>query len=56
MLSFNQSARNLRRRPQLIIVDHYPELLAAEETRFQVTLNYNVEGQVTQVGANEEFH
>jgi len=33
---------NLRRVPQLIIVDHHLELLAAADTRFQVTLT---EGQ-----------
>ena len=31
--------KNLRRVPQLIIVDHHPELLAAADSRFQVTLN-----------------
>lgn len=39
---------NLRRVPQLIIVDHHPELLAAADTRFQVTLNNEAQSQVTQ--------
>jgi exonuclease SbcC len=40
---------NLRRVPQLIIVDHHPELLAAADTRFQVTLNNEGQSQVVQV-------
>jgi exonuclease SbcC len=37
---------NLRRVPQLIIVDHHPELLAAADTRFQATLNADGQSQV----------
>jgi len=40
---------NLRRVPQLIIVDHHPELLAAAYTRFQVTLNNEGQSQVVQM-------
>jgi exonuclease SbcC len=40
---------NLRRVPQLIIVDHHPELLAAADARFQVTLNGEGQSQVTQM-------
>ena len=40
---------NLRRVPQLIIVDHHPELLAAADTRFQVTLNNEGQSQVVQM-------
>jgi len=39
---------NLRRVPQLIIVDHHPELLAAAETRFQVSLNNQGQSEVSQ--------
>jgi exonuclease SbcC len=39
---------NLRRVPQLIIVDHHQELLAAADARFQVTLNGEGQSQVTQ--------
>ena len=41
---------NLRRVPQLIIVDHHPELLAAADTRFQVTLNNDGQSEVVLVG------
>ncbi len=40
---------NLRRVPQLIIVDHHPELLEAADTRFQVTLNNEGQSQVVQM-------
>jgi exonuclease SbcC len=40
---------NLRRVPQLIIVDHHPELLAAADTRFQVTLTQEGQSQVAQI-------
>jgi exonuclease SbcC len=40
---------NLRRVPQLIIVDHHPELLTAADARFQVTLNSEGQSQVTQM-------
>jgi exonuclease SbcC len=40
---------NLRRVPQLIIVDHHPELLAAADTRFQVTLNNDGQSRVVQM-------
>ena len=42
---------NLRRVPQLIIVDHHPELLEAADTRFQVTLNNEGQSQVMQMSA-----
>jgi exonuclease SbcC len=41
---------NLRHVPQLIIVDHHPELLAAADTRFQVTLTQEGQSQVAQIG------
>jgi exonuclease SbcC len=41
---------NLRRVPQLIIVDHHSELLAAADTRFQVTLNEKGQSAVAQTG------
>jgi exonuclease SbcC len=41
---------NLRRVPQLIIVDHHSELLTAADTRFQVSLNSQGESQVVQTG------
>ena len=41
---------NLRRVPQLIIVDHHPELLTAADTRFQVSLNNQGQSQVVQTG------
>jgi exonuclease SbcC len=37
---------NLKRVPQLIIVDHHPELLAAADTPFQVTLTREGQSQV----------
>jgi exonuclease SbcC len=40
---------NLRRVPQLIIVDHHPELLTAADARFQVTLNNEGQSQVIQM-------
>jgi exonuclease SbcC len=40
---------NLRRVPQLIIVDHHPELLTAADTRFQVTLNNEGQSRVVQM-------
>ncbi|HMK83998.1 MAG TPA: SMC family ATPase, partial [Candidatus Bathyarchaeia archaeon] len=40
---------NLRRVPQLIIVDHHPELSEAADTRFQVALNKEGQSQVVQV-------
>lgn len=40
---------NLRRVPQLIIVDHHQELLKAADTRFQVTLNNEGQSQVGQM-------
>jgi exonuclease SbcC len=40
---------NLRRVPQLIIVDHHQELLTAADARFQVTLNNEGQSQVTQM-------
>jgi exonuclease SbcC len=40
---------NLRGVPQLIIVDHHPELLAAADARFQVTLNNEGQSQVIQM-------
>ena len=39
----------LRRVPQLIIVDHHEELLAAADTRFQVTLNNEGQSEVVQI-------
>lgn len=40
---------NLRRVPQLIIVDHHPELLAAADTRFEVALNDEGQSKVVQI-------
>jgi exonuclease SbcC len=40
---------NLRRVPQLIIVDHHPELLEAADTRFHVSLNYNGLSQLSTI-------
>jgi exonuclease SbcC len=40
---------NLRRVPQLIIVDHHPELLEAADTWFQVTLDNEGQSQVEQM-------
>ena len=40
---------NLKRVPQLIIVDHHPELLEAADTRFQVTLNNEGQSQVMEM-------
>jgi DNA repair exonuclease SbcCD ATPase subunit len=40
---------NLRRVPHLIIVDH-SELLAAADTRFQVTLTQEGQSHVAQIG------
>ena len=40
---------SLKRVPQLIIVDHHPELLDAADTRFQVTLSNEGQSQVVQV-------
>ena len=40
---------NLRRVPQLVIVDHHPELLAAADTRFQVALNSEGQSEVTEL-------
>jgi DNA repair exonuclease SbcCD ATPase subunit len=37
---------NLKHVPQLTIVDHHPELLAAADTRFQVTLTREGQSQV----------
>jgi exonuclease SbcC len=43
---------NLRRVPQLIIVDHHPELLAAADTRFQVTLDSDGISKVSEIVAS----
>ncbi len=40
---------NLRRVPQLIIVDHHRELLAAADTRFQVTLTPEGQSHVAEI-------
>lgn len=40
---------NLKRVPQLIIVDHHPELLKVADTRFQVTLGTDVQSHVVQM-------
>jgi exonuclease SbcC len=40
---------NLRRVPQLIIVDHHPELFAAADTRFQVNLTSEGQSQVVEL-------
>jgi len=40
---------NLRRVPQLIIVDHHPELFEAADSRFQVTLTREGLSQVASV-------
>jgi len=40
---------NLRRVPQLIIVDHHPELLEAADTRFRITLAQDGRSHVEQV-------
>jgi exonuclease SbcC len=40
---------NLRRVPQLIIVDHHPELLVAADTRFRVSLTPEGMSQVEQI-------
>jgi exonuclease SbcC len=40
---------NLRRVPQLIIVDHHPELFAAADTRFQVNLTSEGQSQVIEL-------
>jgi len=39
----------LRRVPQLIIVDHHPELLKAADTRFRVTLDPDGKSHVEQI-------
>jgi len=41
----------LRRVPQLIIVDHHPELLEAADTRFRVTLDSDGKSHVEQIVA-----
>ena len=40
---------HLRRVPQLLIVDHHPELFEAADTRFQVNLTREGQSQVTQI-------
>jgi len=40
---------HLRRVPQLIVVDHHPELFQAADTRFQVNLTRDGQSQVTQI-------
>jgi exonuclease SbcC len=40
---------NLRRVPQLVIVDHHPELLEAADTRFRVSLTPDGVSQVAQI-------
>lgn len=40
---------NLRRVPQLIIVDHHPELLAAADTKFQVTMNNEGQSKIVEM-------
>ena len=42
---------NLRRVPQLIIVDHHPELLEAADTRFRVSLTPNGLSQLDPIEA-----
>jgi len=41
---------NLRRVPQLMVVDHHPELLEAADTRFRITLAQDGHSHVEQVG------
>lgn len=43
---------NLRRVPQLIIVDHHSELLGAADTRFQVTLGSDAVSKVAEICAS----
>ena len=39
---------NLRRVPQLIVVDHHPELLEAADTQFRITLAQDGRSHVEQ--------
>jgi exonuclease SbcC len=43
---------NLRRVPQLIIVDHHSELLEAADTRFHISLTPEGWSQIRQVGGS----